>query len=187
MARFRFEPDRRAFAFARGMLRLVLASYLGIDPGEVRLSYSQHGKPSLAPPQSQSRVQFNLSHTAGYILIAICLGHTIGVDVEKLRSDFEVEELATRFFSPAERRSLKRLPKAQRRKAFFRCWTRKESLLKARGGGLLLPLEDFDVSIGPTEATVKLATRPDPQEAKQWIILNVDVPDEYAAAVTVGH
>jgi len=186
MAQFRFEPDRRAFAFARGMLRTVLASYLSIDPREVRLSYSPQGKPSLAPPQSHSGVEFNLSHTAGYILMAISQGHTLGVDVEKLRSDFEVEELATRFFSPAERRSLMRLPKTERRRAFFHCWTRKESLLKARGGGLLLPLEDFDVSIGAGEETVKLVTRPDPLEAKQWIILNVDVPDEYTAAVTVG-
>lgn len=184
-ARFHFDPDRRVFTLARAILRTLLGRYLDVEARDVRFSYSQHGKPSLAPPLAESQLQFNLSHTAEYVLIGMCLRRQIGVDVEQMRSDFEIEELASRFFSTSEQRAILRLPKSQRRRAFFRCWTRKESLLKARGGGLLLPLEDFDVSVG-SDNSIRLATRPNPEEAGHWCILNVAVRQGYAAAVTVS-
>lgn len=185
MARFRFEPDREDFAFARGMLRTVVGQYLGIAPAEVRFSRSQHGKPSLALPQRASRVQFNLSHTLGYVLVAVCLDRSLGVDVERLRTDVEVEDLAARFFSSAEKQAIRALPPGERRRAFFHCWTRKESLLKAWGGGLLLPLDTFDVSVRPRVERISLVTRPQAEQARGWRIFDVPVPEEFAAAVSV--
>ncbi|HEX6802728.1 MAG TPA: 4'-phosphopantetheinyl transferase superfamily protein [Terriglobales bacterium] len=186
MARFRFHGDRRDFAFARGMLRTVLASYLDCDPGEVRFSYSRHGKPALTGKHAESRLQFNLSHTAGYVLLAVCFDREVGVDVERLRADLDVESLAKRFFSAAEQDAMSRLRPGLRARAFFHCWTRKEAFLKAKGGGLMLPLEDFDVSLEPDEENIDLVTRPEAHEAEQWRILNVPVPEEYAAAVVVS-
>lgn len=184
-ARFHFEPDREDFAFARGMLRMVLGHYLGIAPAEVRFSRSQHGKPSLALAQQASRVQFNLSHTVGYVLVGVCLGRSLGVDVERLRTDVEVEDLAARFFSSAEKHAIRALPEGERRRAFFHCWTRKESLLKAWGGGLLLPLDTFDVSVRPRVERISLVTRPQAEQARGWRIFDVPVPEEFAAAVSV--
>jgi len=185
MARFRFESDGEDFAFARGMLRTVLGHYLRIAPGEVPFSRSQHGKPYLALSQLASRVQFNLSHTLGYVLVAVCLDASVGVDVERLRTDVEIEDLAAKFFSLAEKQAILSLPKAERRRAFFHCWTRKESLLKAWGGGLLLPLDAFDVSVGPKVERIGLVTRPRAEEARGWRIFDVAVPEEFAAAVSV--
>lgn len=185
MARFRFETDGEDFAFARGMLRTVLGGYLGILPAEVGFSLSPQGKPSLAFPQA-SRMQFNLSHTLGYVLVAVCLDRALGVDVERLRDDIEIEDLAANFFSSAEAEALRSLPKEERRRAFFHCWTRKESLLKAWGGGLLLPLDAFDVSVEPKVERITLVTRPRAEEARRWRIFEVAVPKEFAAAVSVG-
>lgn len=185
MARFRFEKDGEDFAFARGMLRTVLGSYLGIAPAEVRFSRSPQGKPSLALPQLASRMQFNLSHTLGYVLVGVCLDRALGVDVERLRADIEIEDLAANFFSTAENQALRSLPKEERRCAFFHCWTRKESLLKAWGGGLLLPLDTFDVSVRPKVERIELVTRPRAEEARGWRIFDVAVPEEFAAAVSV--
>ena len=185
MACFRFEEDREQFAFARGMLRTVLGHYLEIAPAAVRFSRSPHGKPSLALPALASRVQFNLSHTAGYILIALCLDASVGVDVERLRPDIEIEDLAAKFFSSAEKQAILSLPKAERRRAFFHCWTRKESLLKAWGGGLLHPLDAFDVSVLPKVERIDLVTRPQAEQARGWRIFDIAVPEEFAAAVSV--
>jgi 4'-phosphopantetheinyl transferase len=77
------------------------------------------------------------------------------------------------------------LPSEFRAQAFFRCWTRKEAFLKARGHGLSFPLDKFDVSIGAGETEVRLTTRPDSAEAQRWQILQAPVPDGCAAAVAV--
>jgi 4'-phosphopantetheinyl transferase len=184
--RFRFENDRRDFAFARGMLRTVLAAYLAADARELRFRYSDHGKPALDSAAQETDVRFNLSHTQGAVLLGICLRRAIGVDVERVREDLRPREIAGRFFSTAEQRTLFNLPEAEQREAFFRCWTRKEAFLKARGHGLSFPLAGFDVSIGAGDAEVKLTTRPDPSEAHHWQILSAPAPEGCAAAVAVA-
>jgi len=186
MRRFRFERDRHEFLFARSMLRTLLGAYLEIAGHSVRFAYADHGKPALAPPQSKTGLQFNLSHTSGAVLLAVSLHRSIGADIERVREDFEVEEIAARFFSQAEKRALLSLPPDQRHEAFFRCWTRKEALLKAKGDGLSFPLDQFDVSIAADEKRAALSTRPDSGEAARWQIFPVSARNGYAAAIAMG-
>jgi phosphopantetheine--protein transferase-like protein len=61
----------------------------------------------------------------------------LGVDIENIRVDLDIAVLAERFFSAREQTSIQALPQNLRLQAFFACWTRKESLLKATGGGSL--------------------------------------------------
>jgi len=181
---FHFEGDREDFAFARGMLRDVLAGYLKTDPHRLRFGYSEHGKPFLAGQETDLR--FNLSHTQGAVLLGVCRGREVGVDIERVREDFDPGEIATRFFSAAEQRALMSLPEAEQRQGFFRCWTRKEAFLKARGHGLSLSLKLFDVSIGAGEAAVRLVTRTDPAESQRWQIWEAPAADGCVAAVAVA-
>jgi 4'-phosphopantetheinyl transferase len=184
--RFRYESDRQDFAFSRGFLRTLLAAYLEMDPRAVRLQYSEHGKPSLDGSRGGEELQFNLSHTQGAVLLGICRQRAVGVDIERVREDFSVQEIANRFFSQTEQQALMNLPEAEQRPAFFRCWTRKEAFLKARGHGLSFPLDRFDVSVGADETEVTLTTRPDVSESERWQILQVPAPEGYAAAVAVA-
>ena len=75
-ARLRFERDRRRFVVARGVLRELLGSYLGIPAGAVRFVYNAFGKPELSP--ELGRLKFNLSHSADLALIAIAADAEIG-------------------------------------------------------------------------------------------------------------
>lgn len=184
--RFHFEADRQSFAFCRGLLRTVLAAYCGGDPRELRFRYSERGKPSLAGTGAEEDLRFNLSHTRGAVMLGICRRRAVGVDVERVREDLRPREIAARFFSAAEQQALSGLPEAEQRQAFFRCWTRKEAFLKARGHGLSFPLSKFDVSIGDRDTEVKLTTRPDPEEAEKWQIFPALAPEGCAAAVAVA-
>lgn len=183
--KFRFDKDRDDFVLSRTALRSLAGAYLEKSPAQVRFSYSTHGKPFLAPAHSPSRLSFNISHTDGLALFAFTLDRRIGIDVEKVRKDFEPEQIAERFFSVAERRALRETPQEQKKEAFFRCWTRKEAFIKAKGSGLSHPLDQFDVSILPNDEPALLATRPNPEEARSWIIRSLEMPSQYIAAVAV--
>jgi 4'-phosphopantetheinyl transferase len=118
-------------------------------------------------------------------LLAFTRRRDIGVDVEQVRSDFDLEAIARRFFSPDEQRQLAAIAPEQKPEAFFRCWTRKEAYIKATGDGLSLPLSQFDVSVEIGGPNALLATRPDDSEAQHWHLQGVPAGPGYAAALCV--
>jgi 4'-phosphopantetheinyl transferase len=178
--RFHFESDRAMFIFAHGMLRTLLGIYLRSVPRKLQFEYSEHGKPSLAVP-SNTGIQFNLSHTRGAVLVAICRDRHIGADIEEVRADFDLEEIAAKFFTVAEQASLLRLHQKDRAETFFRYWTRKEAVLKARGDGLSFPLDRLDVSQAENSAVLTSS----PSRPQYWPILPLKVPAEFAAAIAL--
>jgi 4'-phosphopantetheinyl transferase len=109
----------------------------------------------------------------------------VGIDIERIRSDLEVGEIADRFFSRREVAMLQTLPTEEQRQAFFRCWTRKEAYLKARGEGLSLPLDQFDVSLAPGEPAAVLGIRPDSSEGSRWSLQELTLAPGYEAALAV--
>lgn len=144
--RFRFAADRRRFVLARAALREVLAQYVKADAKLLQFEYNGYGKPRLA--KIQSNIAFNASRSGEKALIACTSGREVGVDVEAMRRDLEIEDLAKRFFTSAENQKLQSFPADQKYEAFFRCWTCKEAFVKAVGQGLSLGLDKFDVSAG---------------------------------------
>lgn len=183
--RFHFDVDRRRHVVGRGLLRLLLGRCLGAAPDRLQFDYSAHGKPSLAVASAKMPLQFNVSHSGELVLIALARGRVVGVDVERIRTDMEVKGIAERFFSPGERTALAALDASVQHDAFFACWTRKEAYIKARGEGLSLPLDQFDVSLAPGQPARLLETRPDPAEARRWVLRELDVGAEHKAALAV--
>jgi 4'-phosphopantetheinyl transferase len=183
--RFHFDRDRQRFSAARAVLRKILAAYLAEDSKSLNFCYSKKEKPSLGQPYSASGITFNISHSGGIALFAISRGRDVGVDLEQIKGDIEVEAIGRRFFSAHEQSQLFALPAERQVEGFFRCWTRKESYIKATGDGLSLPLSQFDVSlaVGATDALV--ATRPDAGEAERWLLTDVSTELGYAAALCV--
>jgi 4'-phosphopantetheinyl transferase len=158
-ARFRFARDRARFIAGRGVLRAILARYLERAPGAITFRYGPSGKPALHDENGSDDLRFNVSHAGGVALYAMTRGREIGVDIEATRTEIETERIAARFFSPREIATLRSLPPEQRHDAFFRCWTRKEAYVKARGAGITTALDAFDVSLAPDEPAAILAIR----------------------------
>jgi 4'-phosphopantetheinyl transferase len=180
--RFHFEVDRRRSVIGRGYLRLLLGEILDLPANKLQFEYDEFGKPSLTPGQGLP-LQFNVSHSGDLILIAITVGRAVGVDVERIRTDLDPDSIAARFFSANECKILASLAGPVRYQAFFVCWTRKEAYLKARGIGLSLSLDQFDVSFLPNEEPRLLATRHDPAEARRWRLQALDLSGDYVAAL----
>jgi 4'-phosphopantetheinyl transferase len=182
-SRFYFLRDRQSFVASRAVLRMILAGYLAVDPGSLNFSYSKREKPFLGAAYAESDIRFNVTHSGDIAMLAFTRQREIGVDVEQIRSDVEVESIARRFFSTNERMQLAALPSEEKVDAFFRCWTRKEAYIKATGDGLSLPLDQFDVSLGMEAGNALLATRPDESEVSRWLLREVPTEPGYIAAV----
>jgi 4'-phosphopantetheinyl transferase len=161
--------DRARFLAARGWLRRLLASRLLCAPGEVRIVTGDGGKPALAG----SDLCFSAARSAGIALYATSWRMDVGVDIEAFRATADVDGIAARFFSPAERRALASLPPAQRLAASFQCWTRKEAYVKGIGAGLAFPLRTVDVWAGGRQRVM----------VSGWSVHQVDVAPGFAAAV----
>lgn len=186
--RFHFQTDREHFVVARGLLRSILAGYLDVAPGQLRFGYSPYGKPTLAGEFEKHGICFNLSHSGGLVLYAVTRGRELGIDLERIRPDFADERIAEQFFSPRETAALRALPTSMQHVAFFNCWTRKEAFIKARGEGLSLPLDQFEVSLVPGAPAALLKTGGDALEASRWVLQELIAGTGYAAALAVeGH
>jgi 4'-phosphopantetheinyl transferase len=160
---------------------VLLAGQLSCAPDEVDMVTGDHGKPRL----EHSELRFNASRSAGVALYATSWTTEVGVDVEAIRSDVDMDEIAALFFTTEEQRALASLPPADRLVASFQCWTRKEAYLKGLGVGVTsLPLRDVEVGVGVVGAD-SAATVP-PAIVSGWSIRPVDVAPGFAAAVAAS-
>ncbi len=182
--RFHFERDRICYVVVRGLLRTLLGRYLGCSASEVEFSYNEHGKPAVALEQAKVPIEFNVSHSHGMAILGFTLHQSIGVDIEQIRPEVATEDLAKRFFAPAEIKALGGLPEERRARGFFNCWTRKEAYIKARGIGLSLPLDQFAVSVTDGVGAL-LSVAGDPEGAQRWSIRDIAAPPGHVAAIAV--
>lgn len=179
--RLRFARDRRQFIAARGLLRILLGSYLEVDPRLLRFRYGRWGKPFLSPMPRHRDLYFNLSHSGGLALYAVARA-PVGIDVERICDVDEMEQIARRFLSPGDRQHLSSLPVQARQEAFFGLWTRQEALAKATGEGLAAlpegssPLTAKSFGLGRTRGAVGFS---------RWTLHPLFPGPGYAAALAV--
>ena len=180
-ARFHFERDRHRFIAGRAALRRVLATYLERAPADLVFTVGPHGKPALG----NLGLEFNLSHSGGCGLLAVTRGRRVGVDVERVRADFACEDIARRFFAPAEVEALSSFAPDQYATGFFRCWTRKEAYVKARGDGLSLALDRFEVPLDQGATRALASCLDDPSECARWSLREIVPAPGYLGALVV--
>jgi phosphopantetheinyl transferase len=128
----------RRFAIARGTVREVLGSVLGLDPSAVPLHHGLHGKPALARGAGLRPLWFSVAHCEDLVLVAVSRTMDVGVDLERARSIEQWERVADRVLDPAERAQLRDAVEAghDAGTAFLRHWCRVEAELKAIGCGI---------------------------------------------------
>lgn len=117
-ARFRFERDRLRWTNARSALRAVLGRRLGAEPLNVQFTFGPHGKPAV------KGVEFNISHSREWAMIAVAGAVPVGIDIEAIREDVDIAKLLRRIGEPGLEGSANEL---------FQAWTRREAKTKALG------------------------------------------------------
>lgn len=142
-------PARRDFLAAHALVRLALSNHRpGMKPCAWRFVTGADGKPEVAGGEAPA---FNLSHAAGLVAVAVGEGMAVGVDVEPLAAQADLERAAPVFCSKEERVALALMDVAERRDALLALWTLKESLLKAMGRGFSLSPQAITCALGPLE------------------------------------
>ena len=185
MGRFHFERDRHGFALKRGALRLLLGGYLGDDPRKLAFRAGEWGKPEVAGLPPPLRLQFNVSDSGEWALLAVVRDARVGVDIERLRPVPEIGAVARDHFSQRELAQLEALEGPPALTAFFNCWTRKEAWLKGTGRGLSLALDSFDVSLLPGDPPRLLRVDGEPAEPQRWWMVALDPAPGYVGAAAL--
>jgi 4'-phosphopantetheinyl transferase len=182
---FRFSRERNAFVLRRGILRVLLSRYLDMEPQEIRIGYSQNGKPELeldgGAGGTEGAVSFNYSHSGDLAVYAIAMACAVGVDVERRRPVAEAQEIAEKYLSLQARAALANVPDHEKSAAFLDSWTRREALIKAAGCGL--PVLDSPTSASsefPRECLdLDLGTR----NGCEWMLHRLSLKADYLGAL----
>ena len=183
-ARFHFEADAHRYAIARGLLRELLARYVGEAPGRIELEETDHGRPYRLGGNHPD-LDFNLSHSKDLVVYAFARSVRVGIDVEWIHPLDDMDDLVAINFSARERETWSALPPSLRERGFFECWTRKEAFVKAIGEGLSHPLDAFDVSLHPDEPPALLRLEHAPKELCRWSLYALDPAVGYASSLAV--
>ncbi|MFB7560090.1 4'-phosphopantetheinyl transferase family protein [Streptomyces brevispora] len=183
--------DAAALACTRAGARRVIGGLLGVPATDVGLGHRpcpgcgarQHGPPVLLHPPLPNPLAVSLSRTEGYGMLAVCADTAVGIDVEALRP-VAVEGLADVVFTERERAHVLGVPEGPVRASWhFRCWTRKEAVVKAAGTGLLgaelTRLEVYPEKPGP----VRVEFRDRGGAPTWWQVHDVPLDGPWSAAV----
>ena len=114
----------------------------GLREANVRIAEGKYGKPYFP---DYPDIHFNVSHSKKMV-IAVFADVEVGCDIEYV--DSVDLKLAKRFFCKPEYEFIMGHEEQERKEAFYRIWTIKESFMKAVGSGMTLPMDKFYVKIG---------------------------------------
>ncbi|MGI9088549.1 MAG: 4'-phosphopantetheinyl transferase family protein [Chthoniobacterales bacterium] len=186
--RFHFEKDRQRFIAARGLLRFLLGEELGQNPAELVFAQGEHGKPRLVnADETMPALDFNVSHSAGWAMIALAYGRRVGIDLEageRLEpDDGNLSALAARIMSAGELEFWRALPDAPARRAgFLRAWTRKEAYSKAIGKGFSADFAQVEIALDATDSCLFTGRG---GLTSRWLIRDLAAPLNFHAALAI--
>ena len=137
-ASFQLERHWQLFIRRRALRRFLLGRFLEVSPQSLCFVETSLGKPQLAP-SSPARCEFSTSHSENVFAMAMTAEDEIGMDVEVLRPDWNLEPVAAMFLDRRQITQLENLPALDRQKQILRFWSLREAFAKATGHGIAQP------------------------------------------------
>ena len=185
-ARYRFEEDRQRYIAGRASLRRILAKRTSTQPGEVVIEEPEGEKPRLALPAGAPGIFFNVSHSGDYAVIAVSDAAEVGIDIEQIRVDCPIKQLARRYYAATEFEWLRNLPEDKRLQGFYRLWTIKEAVLKCAGVGLSVPTQSIRVRLADDQAPTVTCPDAGHTALEGFQVRELSPVEHYASALAVS-
>ena len=173
---FQHPDDRLSFTKCRSILRSTLSKWLNCNPNEINIIHRENGKPYL---EHSKVIEFNITHTKGLAAIAFSIDSEVGIDVENLNREINLDQVAKKVFTTSEQSLINANNQNDKKKTFFRLWTSKESYLKATGQGLRI--DPRKISVDPPIGNKKHGTLKCENDLNSHHLLLIELkcPDPY--------
>jgi 4'-phosphopantetheinyl transferase len=144
-ARFRVEAARFHYVAAHALARFAIGRALARNARSLEFDYDSLGKPHLV---GATDLGFSLSHADGLVGCALGVHREIGIDIENMRQETDLDAISDVAFAGSEREWVAASSIGDRRELIFQFWTLKEAYLKAKGVGFSHPPEEavFDLA-----------------------------------------
>lgn len=139
--RFRHIEDHKSYVTAHVLKRVLLHCATGMPLSELRFRTKAGGKPWL----ESSDIKFSLSHTRGMAIVAITFNGDIGVDAERVTSQFIPNSDLVKLGILSATELARILGSHDPQRTFLEYWTAKEAVSKAIGCGLFMPFSDIAI------------------------------------------
>jgi 4'-phosphopantetheinyl transferase len=134
-------------------------------------------------PDTGPTLHFNMAHSGTQALIAVAYGVEVGVDIELRRDMHDMATVARSILSRADLDLWLALPEAQRPKAFYAIWTRKEAVSKAAGTGLYMDFPGLSVEFRPQRQASVRRIDADFGKPEEWLLAELECAPGYSAAL----
>lgn len=171
---------QRRFVVAHAALRAILGRLCGVRAALLELRTEPAGRPYLALPSGRPPLDFNLSHSGEWALVAVAPARwRVGVDIEQISPDLDCLAMARHLYQPAEVTRLAAASADARRTEYYMLWTAKEAYVKALGTGLA---GLRDVAVHRAGSATTGAVRSPAAPAAAWPVRWLRVAPGYAAA-----
>lgn len=182
--RFVHDKHRYQYAIAHAKLRLILATYLKIEPNAINFAFGDFGKPYVTIDGTAHTVKFNLSHSGNKMIVAVGYNDFIGVDIEAWDNKLDFLAIAKQCFAASETTAWLALPESEKPAMFYQLWTRKESFAKATGAGITLDVAQ--VTTTAETGVSHFASIPHSfGNIMEWQLVDLKFNDGISAALTV--
>jgi len=185
-ARYRFDEDRRRYIAGRASLRRILAERTGTPAGELAFEEPDGEKPRLGLTVGASGVFFNVSHSGDYTVIAVSDTAEVGIDIEEIRVDCPINQLARRYYAASEFEWLRNLKENKKLQGFYRLWTIKEAVVKCAGLGLSVPTQSIRVRLANDQSPTVTCSDAGHKALDGIQVRELRLVEHYASALAVS-
>lgn len=131
------------------------------------IQYNSYQRPFL----SGGNFDFNISHSGKYVLCAIGEYLQVGIDIEEIKKH-SLEDFI-KVMTSKQWDIINNAPEPY--KEFYKFWTIKESVIKADGRGLSIPLDELEIENNTVD-----------YDGRLWYITELNIDSEYAASITTN-